>query len=646
MAAQSVKKSPAKKSTAKRSGKAKKAVDTRVKVRSHLGTPRSGGVSDPVADFVRAVATNGRQESNLRDPFSHFGQGQIVTPPYDPLILSMQPEFSDILEPVLQALVTNIEWTGYDLVPINAKVDIESEQALMENERFDAFLSSCTERGLFDIRNKFRRDFEMTGNAYLEILREKRVDADRRAFTEAVHGLGRDDKREWSKAFRNAEDDAERYEVVRSVRAEAGTGGVVDTFGDDRQPWHMVHAPSFTMRIVNQSDEERAPVLTYQYRKSIAGWQKIPIRRSFRKFVQIIDGNMSTQRYFKEFGDPRGLDVKTGEYYDTPDDVPVDEKTGESMDATEIQHFRYYVNDRTPYGITPFIGVISLISGAYKANLVNFNTFDNNAIPGIMLMIAGAVLDQETVDRIRDDFERFRDTGDRNGLMIIEAVSDAMDSITTANATQTKMSIERLTDQIQSDAHFLKYLEQAHNMVMAARRVPPILAGLEANYNFATAKTARIMFEQQVASQERKRFDDFLNLSIAPRIGVDVWTFRSKPADIRDPDDLNKIINAMVNANVGNQESYNALIKREMDIDMPVMPEYANMPPEIAKRFATIGALSRPGETEPVVPQNRSSEIALQELSREVIRTVQADTLKAEQLGLFDNGVKDEEKDG
>ena len=88
------------------------------------------------------------------------------------------------------------------------------------------------------------------------------------------------------------------------------------------------------MMRLTQLDTEYTPV-TYMIRDNDSNeLQKYPSRKRFRRYVQIRDGK---RVYFKEFGDPRLINARTGKVDDNAE-VP----------ATEIIHFKLYC----PYSLT------------------------------------------------------------------------------------------------------------------------------------------------------------------------------------------------------------------------------------------------------------------------------------------------------
>ena len=98
---------------------------------------------------------------------------------------------------------------------------------------------------------------------------------------------------------------------------------------------------------------------TYYYKG-----EAIPRRKRFRKYKQEVGGKVV---YFKEFGDPRIMDIRTGEY-------TKDKKLEVQYRANEI--LALPLGDK-PYGEVRWIGQVVGMDGAHKAEGLNANYFDN-----------------------------------------------------------------------------------------------------------------------------------------------------------------------------------------------------------------------------------------------------------------------------
>lgn len=118
-------------------------------------------------------------------------------------------------------------------------------------------------------------------------------------------------------------------------------------------------------------------------------WAKAKVWRRFRTCVEMIDG---TPRYFKQWGDPRRLDAETGAELKEGDD--------RARLATEVLTFSHYAPD-SPYGRPRWRGAAVDVAGRTAAAEINFDLFDNKAIPPWLITVAGATVTPDVVARIQ-----------------------------------------------------------------------------------------------------------------------------------------------------------------------------------------------------------------------------------------------------
>ena len=185
----------------------------------------------------------------VSDPFAgYYGDG-IIQPPYDLDWLAQLPEHSNVLSQCIEAMEVNIDGFGFTLEPA-FDFDPEDIEAINERKTIEHFFEFCNfELPYSQLRRRVRRDLEVLGNAYWEVIRD-------------------------------------------------GKGDIV---------W-LEHIEGHKMRLT-QLDREYTDV-TYMIRDDESNvLQEYSSRKRFRRYVQLKDGQ---QVYFKEFGDPRIIDSVTG----------------------------------------------------------------------------------------------------------------------------------------------------------------------------------------------------------------------------------------------------------------------------------------------------------------------------------------------
>lgn len=243
------------------------------------------------ADDSQTDASNARDEDGGARLFEQAGA---IEPPYDPRRLWAMYESSSALRQCVEAYTANIDGHGHHFEPI---IDLEADDArdkvkhamtiermaahargqavdvqmpteeevekeierlswemALEHFRLTSFFEECTS-GMVSfprLRAETREDLEVTGNGYLEVLRDgkNRISQFERLPAKSMRLLARD-------------------HCLTSVTVPRRTGPL--SFGD-------------TVK-----------------------------RHRFRRFVQVINNRCT---YFKTFGDPRVMSHLTGKYYD------------------------------------------------------------------------------------------------------------------------------------------------------------------------------------------------------------------------------------------------------------------------------------------------------------------------------------------
>lgn len=100
-------------------------------------------------------------------------------------------------------------------------------------------------------------------------------------------------------------------------------------------------------------------------------------KKKFRKFRQNVAGRTV---YFKEFGDPRIMDKRTGKYVTEEDTEPVDIDD----QANEIIDFRL---GSMPYGEVRWIGQVLTVDGNRRAEVLNNAYFRKGRHTPLMILV-------------------------------------------------------------------------------------------------------------------------------------------------------------------------------------------------------------------------------------------------------------------
>lgn len=453
-----------------------------------------------------------------------FTNAGAIFPPYEPEVLVMLFEHSNALRPNVDAYMTNIESFGHRLeavidleaADVNGKVgdamflerlhasgggetaqasyptpeEIDAKKTeishamRLEKARLDNFLENAVPESSFvDLRERTRVDFEVTGNAYWEVLRNKRGDVSQFTYV----------------------------------------------------PAHSVRLIPIQPTLIDVRTRERVSVLSYEHTTR---------RRRFRFFVQVVYNRVV---FFKEFGDPRAMDARTGRLYTSEEAMLQDDPS--AVPATELIHFKIH-SARTPYGVPRWIGNLLSVLGSRAAEEVNYLYFDNKAVPPLAVLVSGGRLTDSATKKI-ESYVKDHIKGKENfhRILIIEATGPTQAQGMPDNG-RVRVELEKLTDAQQQDALFQNYDERNIDKLGSAFRLPRLIRGDIRDFNRATADAALTLVEMQVFQPERNRFDDFMNRQILPQLGIRFWRFVSKTPISKDPVVLGELIASLTEKGV------------------------------------------------------------------------------------------------
>ncbi len=446
-------------------------------------------------------------ETNSEEPFTALSDtGRIIEPPFDMLTLAMLSENSSELNQVVEAMEVNIEAYGHRFVSrlrtsATDKSDVPdttkpgedgtpAEQlppeviaAQIENAKLVNFFNYCTDESFVAFRRKIRRDMEMTGNAYFEVIRN--TDGEIQAFT---------------------------------------------------------HMPSYQMRLGRLQDD---PMLVERKIVELQPDGSVKVKKNkewkrFRTYAQsrAVYGRTlhlvgSKVRWFKQFGDPRDLDKHSGEFA-TPT-LPVKDENK----ANEVYHLKIY-SARSPYGIPRYIGNLLSIFGDRAAEEINYITFRNNNIPSMVVAVSNGQLTEGTIERIQSFVEsQIQGSDNYSKFLIIEGEPFGDEG---EDGGQVKIDVKPLTQQQHNDALFQNYSDKNQDKIRRAFRLPPIFVGRADDYSKATAESSRRVADEQVFSPERNEFDNMINRIFFPEMDIIYHKFKSNSPNTTDNSELVKIL--------------------------------------------------------------------------------------------------------
>lgn len=419
-----------------------------------------------------AKAEGGAESRSLSNDSQMSWGAEGLSPPFEPLVLTMLPENSAHLGKCIEAMVVNISGFGYGLKPFMQEGEVpESLLAAIKEEevRLRNFFNYCNSDGTFlDLLAATRNDLEALGYC--------------------------------------------GWEVVRTL---------------DGSIAYFSYIPGYQLRLTSRSEfipctQKAIHINTDLTRKIVT----TNVRKRFRKYIQLDTGGTKPRRvYFKEFGDPREMDWTTGGY-ETPDNpIPLDKR------ATELIFWRRQAS-RTPYGLPRYLGVLLTIYGDRAAQQVNYVTLSNNNIPSMLILVSNGMLTGGSVDRLKD-FVQTQIQGNDNfsRFIILEAEPVGVDG---ADAGTMKLDVKPLSNEQMRDAMFQKYADQNRKDIREAFRLPGIFLGDVEHFNRATADSLRKLADEQIFAPERRRFDEWINSRLMPELGIVYHAYASLGPNVTD----------------------------------------------------------------------------------------------------------------
>lgn len=441
---------------------------------------------------LKAISINGDSDPRgisrkiPEDQFeTDYTAGVAIEPPFDLFSLATMNENSAVLGPCIDAMAINICANGHRIIPretvmreeVELHEELKNEIARVRN----FFVNASLESTFTTVRERVRRDLEMTGCGYYE---------------------------------------------------------VIPDFVDPSVPAGLEHLPSWTMRLC-PTDKVRTP---YEVARSVqdanGNWaiKKFPHRKYFRKFIQRKSTGVNAV-YFKEWGDPRVIDYESGAVLAETWASATQEQKDRAANA--VIYVKLY-SSRSPYGLPRFIGTLFSVYGNRQAEVINYTTLKCNNIPALMLLATNIQLTTGSISRIKEFVEeRIQGSNNYSTILIVEAepIAEGM-----KDPGVMKLELKPLVEAQHTDAMFVNYTTDGDMKVRRAFRLPPILLGSTTDYNRSTAEASRKLSEEQIFGPERNTDDDIFNMTIVPALGAASVIFRSNTPNVTDNYELTQLL--------------------------------------------------------------------------------------------------------
>lgn len=404
--------------------------------------------------------------------FLSINQG-IIQPPLPLSELAVLSELSTELFQTIQAMEIGIDGFGGRLIQrrMTEEEKEKHKDAILKEKNFldTLILYPNADDSFVSLRRQTRNELEHTGNAFWELVK--------------------------------ASANATQFSCMNRIKSS--------------NVWITKQDKLFTKKTVN-------------FVKSDFTMGKKIFPKKFRKFVQIRNRK---KVFFKEFGDPRIIDRRTGE--------EGKKSLARKHHATELFHFKIPTNRNTPYGMPRFVGNIITIKGSRQSDETNILTLMNNQVPSMAIMVNGGMLTKGSLDRIQD----FIDTqikGDSNYSKFLLLEGESMHD-NFSSPSNLKIEIKALSRDQHTDQLWQEYDKNNANKLRRNFRVAPILVGDSESIDRAVAQESERITEKYVYNPEREEEDVIINKIFLSQ-GIRFWEFKSNSPNVTNDQDIVKIL--------------------------------------------------------------------------------------------------------
>lgn len=263
--------------------------------------------------------------------------------------------------------------------------------------------------------------------------------------------------------------------------------------------------------------------------------QQLERKKRYCKYRQDIGGKTI---FFKEFGDPRIMDNRSGEYLKKDETLEIEYQANELMEFTI---------GTEPYGEVRWIGQVLGVDGSRKAEGLNNNYFENGRHTPLMIMIEDGTLTDDSFEKLQTYMNDIKGEKGQHAFIILETESSD-GRVDFDQDRKPKITVKDLASVLQKDELFQGYLDNNRRKVQSAFQLPDLYVGYTTDFNRATAQTAQEVTEKQVFQPERKSLAWIINNRL-----LNGYQFKYVEAyflapDISNPDDLYKILTVCNNA--------------------------------------------------------------------------------------------------
>lgn len=294
--------------------------------------------------------------------------------------------------------------------------------------------------------------------------------------------------------------------------------------------------------------------------------QELKRKKRFCKYRQDVGGKTV---YFKEFGDPRIMDKRSGRYLDEGETLELDNQANEIME---------FAIGTEPYGEVRWIGQVLGVDGSRKAEMLNNNYFENGRHTPLAIIVRNGTLTDDSFAKLQQYMNDIKGAAGQHAFLVLETESsDAR--VDFDQEQKPDIELKDLASILQKDELFQDYLDNNRRKVQSAFQLPDLYVGYTTDFNRATAQTAQEVTEKQVFQPERKSLAWAVNNRLLNGYKFRYVECYFMEPDISNPDDLCKLLTVANNAGGLTPNKAKELVYRatgEVSEDYP--EEWGNIP--------------------------------------------------------------------
>lgn len=356
-------------------------------------------------------------------------------------------------------------------------------------------------------------------------------------------------------------------------------------------------------------------------------WIEIETQERFRRWVQMAGGQW---RHFREFGDPRLMDYRTGEFIKKADGSYYRNEDRESVPADVAPYLANEVlwavtyDPMSEYGMPWFMGLWNDTEADYHASDATRDYLSDGGIPKVVFVFLKSQLTGGSAKAFKAAFEETKGNNAQNRAVLLEAAPLAAKTAgptgPAAESGAAGFHVVKLNDLQQGDALFREFRKDHEERVRVARRLPGLFIGKDNQANYATASIQVQIGVSQVFAPEQTQFDDMINGSILPELNAVWWRFKSLGPTLED--NATWVAALRIAIEFGAIPDYPTLrqvLSEVFGYKLPsgdekgVLAEWEKMPPGfVSKLFAAIQGYPQFGDLAAVMPvdENQAADTA------------------------------------